>query len=391
MTGVREMDKKERILIVDDNESACRTLRLVFKKKGYEVETAGTGREAIEKVQGGSFDLVILDIMLPDIGGIEICQQLRSKPEMIDLPIIMLSGRTQVPDRIRGLRAGADEYVTKPVDLDELAARVSALLDRTRRLRQAQTVQGGKVLGFMGAKGGVGTTTVALNAASVLARQEKSVIAMELRSDYGTFSLQLRKSPDENLGSLVEFDPAQITERELNKRLFSSPFGVRVLFGPQEAHEFKQIEPDQAEAVIEGLAGMADYTVIDLPCYASSANKAALRRCDFVALVVAPELTCVMSGKVTLELLRSWDVSGGLVGAVVVNRAITARAMKLREIRSRLGCEIVGVVPPAAEACIAAQERGVPLVIYQPDSTAAVNLAEMTNRLVAGEVIAVQS
>jgi DNA-binding response OmpR family regulator len=384
------MNKQARILIVDDNESARRSLRLVFRKKGYEVETAGTGREAIEKAWGGSFDLVILDIMLPDIGGIEICQQLRSKPETIHLPIIMLSGRTQVPDRIRGLKAGADEYVTKPVDLDELVARVAALLDRTRRLRQAQPVRRAKVLGFIGAKGGVGTTTVALNVASVLAGQEKSVIAVELRSDYGTFSLQLRKVPDENLGSLLELDPEQSNERELSKRLFSSPFGLRVLFGPQKVDEFKEIETDQAEAVIEGLAGMADYTVIDLPCYASSANQAAIRFCDYVALVLAPELTCVMSGKVTLELLKSWGVSGGLVGAVVVNRTMVVRAMKLREIRSRLGCEIVGVVPPAAEACIAAQERGVPLVIYQPDSTAAVNLAEMANRLVAGEVIAVR-
>jgi septum formation inhibitor-activating ATPase MinD len=95
-----------------------------------------------------------------------------------------------------------------------------------------------------------------------------------------------------------------------------------------------------------------------------------------------------MSGKVALELLRLWGVSGGLVGAVVVNRTMVARAMKLREIRSLLGCEIVGVVPPATEACIAAQERGVPLVIYQPDSTVAANLTETANRLVAGEVIA---
>jgi two-component system alkaline phosphatase synthesis response regulator PhoP len=131
------MDERDRILIVDDNESARRSLRFIFSKKGYEVESAETGQEAIEKAQGGFFDLVILDIMLPDIGGIEICQHLRSRPETIHLPIIMLSGRSLVPDKIRGLKAGADEYVTKPVDLDEMVARVEALLDRTRRLRQA--------------------------------------------------------------------------------------------------------------------------------------------------------------------------------------------------------------------------------------------------------------
>ena len=79
------------------------------------------------------------------------------------------------------------------------------------------------------------------------------------------------------------------------------------------------------------------------------------------------------------------------MGAVVVNRTLLAKAMKLPEIRSRLGCEIVGVVPPAAEACIAALERGVPLVLYQPSSTAATNLTEIANRLAAGEVMAMRS
>ena len=378
-----------KILVVDDEPNVLRLIGYALQVEGYEIVTAETGVEALNKVETERPDLVILDIMLPDLSGIEVCQKLRSKTGMIDLPIIMLSARTQVGDKIKGLEAGADEYVTKPVDSDEMVARVSALLDRTRRLRQAQAVQLGKVLGFMGAKGGVGTTTVALNVASVLTRQGKSVIAVELRPDYGTFSLQLRKVPDENLGTLPELDPERSNERELSKRLFSYQFGLRILFGPQKADEFKEIEPDQAKAVIEGLADMADYIVIDLSCYASGAGQAAIRRCDFVALVVEPELTCVMSGKVALELLRSWGVSGGLVGAVVVNRTMVARAMKLHEIRSRLGCEIVGVVPPAAEACIAAQERGVPLAIYEPDSRVAVNLTEMTNRLVTGEVIAV--
>jgi len=378
-----------KILVVDDEPNVLRLIGYALQIEGYEIVTAETGAEALKKAETEGPDLVILDIMLPDLSGIEVCQQLRSKAGMIGLPIIMLSARTQVPDKISGLEAGADEYVTKPVDSDEMVARVAALLDRTRRLRQAQPVQRGKILGFIGAKGGVGTTTVALNVASVLARQEKSIIAVELKPDYGTFSLQLRKVPDENLASLLELDPEQMTERELNKRLFSSPYGLRVLFGPQKSDEFKEIGPDQAKAIIEGLAGMADYTIIDLPCYASGAGQAAIRRCDYVALVVEPELTCVMSGNVTLGLLRSCGVSGGLVGAIVVNRMIIARAMKLREIRSRLGCEIVGVVPPAAEACLAAQERGVPLVIYEPDSMAAVNLTEMTNRLVAGEVLSV--
>jgi DNA-binding response OmpR family regulator len=380
-----------KILIVDDEPNVLRLIGYALEIEGYEIVTAMSGMEALSKVETEQPDLVILDIMLPRMSGVEVCQQLRSKPETVSLPIIMLSARAQVADKVKGLQAGADEYVTKPVDSDEIVARVAALLERTRRLRQVPPAKRGKVLGFMGAKGGVGTTTVALNVASVLARQKKTVIAMELRSYHGTFSLHLGGAPVENLSNLLELDPERINERELSMRLFSSTSGFRVLFGPQKVDEFKEIELDQAEAVMKGLADMADYTIIDLPCHPSSASQAAIQHCDLVALIVAPELTCVLSGKVTLELLRSWGVGVGLVGAIIVRREIAARAMKLPEIRSSLGCDIVGVMPPAGEACIAAQERGVPLVFYQPDNLAAVSLSEIANRLVAGEVMALRS
>jgi pilus assembly protein CpaE len=302
----------------------------------------------------------------------------------------MLSARAEVSDKVVGLKAGADEYVTKPVDSDEMVARVAALLERTRRLRWVQPAKHGKVLGFIGAKGGVGTTTVVLNVASVLARQKKSVIAVELGSYYGTFSAQLRHTAAANLRNLLELDSGRINERALSMPLANLPSGLGVLFGPQKAEEFKEIEPAQAEAVITGLAGMADYTVIDLSCHPSAASQAAIRHCDFVALVVEREPTCVMSGKVTLELLESWGVSGGLVGAVVVNRTVLPMPMSFTEIGSRLGCEIVGVVPPAVEACMAAQEQGVPLVLYQPDNIAAVNLTEIASRLAADKITALR-
>ncbi len=384
------MDEKDCILIVEDDESFCNALRLILGNKGYRVVTAENAEVALRQIENQQPDLVILDIMLPDVSGIEVCQRVRSKSETSNLPIIMLSARVQVPDKVKGLEAGADEYVTKPVDSDELVARVAALLERTRRLRQAQPVKTGKALGFVGAKGGVGTTTVALNVASALARQGKAAIAVELRAYYGTFAPQMNLAPAENLTNLLELDPERISERELSRRLVSSPFGFKVLVGPQKVEEFKDIEPDEAEAVIKGLARMADYTIIDLPCQPSSASQAAIRHCDYVTLVVEPEPTCLMSGRLAVQLLRAWGMAGPLVGAVVVTRAMVPLPMSLPEISSQLGCQIIGVVPPAAEACRRAQKFGVPLVSYEPDSTAARALTEIANRLIGDSVIPIK-
>ncbi|MGA9348778.1 MAG: response regulator [Anaerolineae bacterium] len=390
------MEDKLKVLLIEDNPGDARLIREILAEErgaSFDVEGADRLSTGLEYLAGGDIDVVLLDLSLPDSRGLDTFARVHAQAP--EVPIILLTGLDDEELAVKAVREGAQDYLVKgQVDSSLLVRSMRYAIERHRaqaeQLHKAQRVKAGKVLGFIGAQGGVGTTTVALNVALVLAGQEKTVIAVELRSYYGAFCLQLKGAPVENLRNLLELDPARINERELSTRLSSYGSGLRVLFGPQKADEFKEIEPDQAKAVIEGLAGMADYVIIDLPCHPSSANQAAIRRCDSVALVVVPEPACVMSGKVTLELLRSWGVSGGLVGAVVVNRTLFARTMKLPEIRSRLGCEIVGVVPPAAEACIAAQERGVPLVLYQPDSTAAVNLTEIANRLVAGEVMAVR-
>lgn len=371
-----------KILVVDDEPNLLRMIGYALFTEGYETVAPKHGEEALTKVRTEQPDLVILDVMLPDMSGIEICQKLRSNPETATLPIIMLSARVEVADKIEGLGAGADEYVTKPVELDEMLARVAALLERTDRMRQAQVAKRGKIFGFIGAKGGVGTTTVALNVALALAKRDKVVTAVELRPYFGTFSLLMQRTQVKNLTDLLKLEPGRINERELRMRLAKHASGLQILFGPQEMDAYKEIAPDQVEAIVKGLAHLADYTIIDFPGHPSPANQAALQHCDFVTVVVEPEPASVQSGKVTVDLLSRWGVSGELVGAVVVNRAVSALPMKISEVGSELGCKVVKVVPSAVEACIKAQQVGVPIVISQPDNVVATALTGLADMLV---------
>ena len=120
---------KERILIIEDDEGIVRVLRRALSYEGYTVDTALDGENGLYIARDHHPDLVILDLMLPGMDGIEVCQRLRSGGSV---PILMLTAKDAIQDRVQGLDAGADDYMTKPFELDELLARIRALLRRTQ-------------------------------------------------------------------------------------------------------------------------------------------------------------------------------------------------------------------------------------------------------------------
>jgi two-component system, OmpR family, response regulator RegX3 len=121
------MSHPSRILIVEDDPSIADSVALNLTEEGFAVETARRGDEGLQKAQGGGYDLLILDLMLPGASGQEICRSVRSRSRV---PILMLTARTREVDKVVGLEIGADDYVTKPFGMLELIARVKALLRR---------------------------------------------------------------------------------------------------------------------------------------------------------------------------------------------------------------------------------------------------------------------
>ena len=125
-----EAAPSRRILLVEDEPSLVLTLTDRLVSEGYRVETAGDGEAAVALGEAGAFDLIVLDVMLPRKNGFDVCRDLRQRG--VDVPILMLTARTQVVDRVVGLKLGADDYLTKPFEMIELLARIEALLRRGR-------------------------------------------------------------------------------------------------------------------------------------------------------------------------------------------------------------------------------------------------------------------
>jgi DNA-binding response OmpR family regulator len=137
------IERPPRILLVDDEQSVQTLLSYPLRKEGYEVVQAFDGREALTRFGEGSFDLVVLDVMMPRLDGLEVCRRLRARSAV---PIIMLTAKAEEIDKVLGLELGADDYITKPFSLREFRSRVKAALRRAQMAQQAEPSDGDEPL-----------------------------------------------------------------------------------------------------------------------------------------------------------------------------------------------------------------------------------------------------
>ena len=164
-----------KILIVDDERAVRESLRRALELEGYEIELAADGEEALSRLESNSQpDALVLDVLMPGIDGLEVCRRLRRSGS--SLPVLMLTARAEVENRVEGLDAGADDYVTKPFALEELLARLRALLRRT-------TTDGTEVLRFADLELDPGTREVKRGRGPIeLTRTEFSLLELFLRN-----------------------------------------------------------------------------------------------------------------------------------------------------------------------------------------------------------------
>jgi DNA-binding response OmpR family regulator len=369
-----------KLLIVDDDVFFNRALEQYFKKAGHEVVTAFAGEEALAKVESESPDLVILDVMMPDIDGFEVCRRLRADRRFSHLPILMLTAMTQISDKITGFEAGADDYITKPAHLPEVAARVEVLLRRiTRPALKATSI------GCMGAKGGVGTTTLAVNVAVAMAKQAEVILA-DLRPYYGTAGLLLGATVRANLINLLERDAETLSPDVLGMHLTPHRSGLRLLAGPQDSRRALTIPTTHARVIVEGLKTMANYLLLDLPPYPTAATEEILKHCDLALVMTEPEPSSLTAARAQMAFLKGLGFGPTNLGLVVVTRARSAVNLRIPEVENYLDHDVMVVIPPSPEACFDGVRLGVPIVLSHPEDLAAMAFEELAKRLLSGDL-----
>jgi CheY-like chemotaxis protein len=371
----------ERILIIDDEVLMLELLGVALEKEGYSIAVARDAGEAVAKISAQTPDLIILDVMLPRVSGLELCEELRTRTETSTTPIIMLSAKGEVSDKIAGLKAGADEYVVKPIDMREMLARVAGLLERVGRMRAEKSARAAKLISFVGAKGGVGTTTTTLNVGIAMAAPDRTVVAVEFRPYPGSSPTMLGLTGVKGLEELLVMEPPSITPREVGARLQAHPSGLRILCAPRSMAPELRLEGDRADALLDMLSGLADYVLVDLPQHPLPAVQAAVGRSAAVVVITEPVWDSVVCAAAVVGFLRAHVRPGAELQLILVTRAPVASPVAMREIQSTVGIPVSRAIPPAVEESARAQRVGMPMVQSQPDSFVAQAYRELAAQL----------
>ena len=379
--------QRMRVLLLEGNPADARTVRQLLwqiASDSFEVVWLDRLGAGLKHLEDNGAEVVLLDLALADSTASNTLAVVRSGA--LRAPVVVLAGDKEEKLSLQAVGQGAQDYLLKrQLSGAALVRAIESALKRNRAVGggQAENPGGrnGMVLGFAGAKGGVGSTTLALNVATVLARGRRRVVAVELEPGCAGFALQFRQTPGTEPGSLLSLDAARIDRRELNSRLVETPFGIHVLFGPAGAPGGGTIRPEQAEALFQAARQLADYVVVDLPPLSSPAARIAAPHCDHLVLIVDREVACMAASAMAAELLRSWTRGQSELRAVIVNRTSMGSPTSLSDVRSQVKCEVVGVIPHDIERSATACQTGVPLVISHPDSIAADALVELGKRL----------
>lgn len=358
----------EKILIVDDEPDVGKLIGLMLERNGFEVVTVTSGPEALATAAEIMPALILLDIMMPGMDGYEVCRQLRADPQLSPIPIIFLTAKNEVADRIAGFEAGADEYISKPVHLGELVARVNGILNRTAALRAA-LARSAHVVGILGVKGGLGTTTLAVNVAVSCASppHEFNTILAEMLPGMGMASFMLGMAHTEGLGMLLRPTPGEITPRLVENWLATHSTGLRLLFAPSLHQENASTwTPALAEAILRHLRRMADLVLLDLGAGLTPVNRALVGLVNHVVLTFDPHPLTVTLLEMALDALKTIGGGANHIDLVMINRAPSSQTMTVQMVQDAVNRPVTQVISPAPEAMFLTAQHRLPLVISDP-------------------------
>jgi pilus assembly protein CpaE len=357
-----------KILVVEDTADTRNLIRIKLSKAGHDVVTAEDGEAGLKVAFAHKPQLVILDVMLPKLDGFSVARRLRATPSTKQVAIMMLTAKGEIADKVSGFQAGADDYLTKPFDPNELELRVRSLLARVAAAAMDEHAHEGHLISVFGLRGGVGKTTLAVNLAVTLAQLwNRPVPLLDLALQSGDASVFLGLRPKATINDLVEHYQEFPDAESLRAYFTVWQNEVRVLAAPSHMTSAERITPQMLKYLLHLIRADAVITLADVASKLDDQSLAVLDASNLVLLVMAPEVASVRTVVQLLDTFQALEYPKEKI-QIVVNQPFKARGFSVSQIESALGRSISLVLPHDAELCVHAINTGEPLVVVNPNS-----------------------
>ncbi len=384
----------EKILIIDDDVDTLKLVGLMLQKQGYDISAASNGALGLAKALEERPNLILLDVMMPDMDGYEVTRRLRKNPVTSAIPILMFTAKTQLDDKVTGFEAGADDYLTKPTHPTELQSHVRALLGRTPESGGATTAapvseQRGYVIGVLAARGGLGVSTVAVNlAASIYSRSQADVIVAEFTPGTGSLGLDLGSPNQKGLTDLLQGNAAEITREKVQSALVAHNSGIKILFSstnPRETALTSQVQ--NFEALVKRLSSLARFVILDLGTGLPLFSQKVLGLCRERIVVIEGMPNSIIHSKFLIDSIVDMNIDRKSITAVLNNRQRVETQIPWAQVQESLGHAIAMTFTPAPELFLQGMRTKMPGVISQPTNMISQQFLKMADAIIEREKV----
>jgi DNA-binding response OmpR family regulator len=378
----------EKILIIDDDIDTLKLVGLMLQRQGYEISAASSGEQGIAKAQTEKPDVILLDVMMPDMDGYEVARRLKRDPRTGSMPILMFTARTQLDDKVTAFEVGADDYLTKPTNPTELQTHVRALLARASDKSAvpgapAPLKRHGRPVAVLAARGGLGVTTLAVNLAAALRSNSRlDVILAEFTPGQGTLGLELGMPYQRALNELLAGDADQITSEKVGASLLPHSSGIRLLLASENPRDISlQGQTRQFEVIFDRLVGLASFVVLDLGSALPPIAERVLPLCTNRIVVTDAAPNTVTHTRILLDEIIAMGIDPADITVVLNNRVRFEAQQVWTEIQRSLGHPISVTLTPASDLMLAAARRHLPGVLAMPENVTSQQILKLADKI----------
>ena len=357
------------ILVIDDEPMNHQLVSKALASVDCQITSAEDGASGLARARTRKPDVIIMDVMMPDINGYELTRQLRREAQFISTPILILTAQSGLQDKLRAFEVGADDYLSKPFEPAELAARVSALIRRAEMtpvvIIKQDPAQLAHTIAIHSLRGGTGCSTLGVNLGVSLSNLWSRTILLDLTMTAGQVALMLNKNLRRTWADISRFKEAEVDMDSLNSVIGIHESGLSFIAAPTFPDEGQALSGETLSSILSLLKQNYQYIVADLPHDFSDVSLSALDAADMILLVGTPDMASI---RATAAALDAYKKLGYPVEKIkpLLNATFPHSSLSKEKIEFSMGMDFFATFPHVPDLVVEAINFGRPLVMDKP-------------------------